>query len=290
MKILVTGSYGQVGQALMRLAGVYECEAIGFDRDRLDITDQQSVQTIIAQEQPDAVINAAAYTAVDHAEDHADAAHAINATAVGYLAKACADHNIPFVHFSTDYVFDGKTDSAYREDDPTSPLGVYGKTKLAGEHEVRQWCDQHYILRTSWVFSESGNNFVKTMLRLGCEREQLSIVSDQTGKPTSADTIANITYTMLTSNQKAWGTYHVAQPDSTSWFCFAETIFAIANQQGNSLLLKRLHAIPTHDYPTPAARPANSTLNCNKLEHTFNIKIAPWKRSLNRVVKILNDS
>ncbi|MDQ6954589.1 MAG: dTDP-4-dehydrorhamnose reductase [Mariprofundaceae bacterium] len=285
MKVLITGCYGQVGQELMALAVSYENEAIGFDHDVLDITNQQAVQKAVMQHQPQAIINAAAYTAVDRAEEDVDIAHAVNAEAVAYLAQCCADMDIPFIHISTDYVFDGSKTGSYVEDDEVSPLGVYGQSKLVGENNVRKLCEKYYILRTSWVFSSHGNNFVKTMLRLGAEREELSVVADQYGKPTSAREIADVIYAMLTSDKCAWGTYHIAQPESTTWFGFAEAIFAEARNHGMALKVSTLNAIQTEDYPTPAKRPKNSELNCNKLEKIFKLKIKPWAESLKDTVR-----
>jgi len=273
----------------MTLAKSYGCEAVGFDHDTLDITNQTAVQKMMLKEQPDAVINAAAYTAVDKAEGDADAAMAVNATAVGYLAESCAGLNIPFVHISTDYVFDGSKEEAYIESDAVSPLGVYGETKLAGEQAVTDICEKYYVLRTSWVFSAHGNNFVKTMLRLGAERKELGIVSDQHGKPTSAKEIAKTIYVMLMSKKQAWGIYNIAQPEATTWFGFAEFIFTEARKQGIALKVSTLNAIATKDYPTPAKRPENSDLSCQKLENTFALKIRPWAESLSDVVKDLKD-
>jgi len=276
MKVLITGCKGQVGQELVFLAAEYGCEAIGLGRESFDITNQSVVETVIQQYQPSAVINAAAYTAVDKAENDVEAAFAVNATGVRYLAQACADMDIPLVHISTDYVFDGTKVEAYNEDDTVNPLSVYGKSKLAGEESVRRVCKKYYILRTSWVFSKHGNNFVKTMMRLGKERDVLSVVSDQKGKPTSAQEMAEIIYTMLMSNKKAWGLYHLAQPDVTTWYEFADAIFSEARNKGVELKLKTLNKITTRGYPTPAKRPENSELDCTKLEDTFAIKIKPW--------------
>ncbi|MBN4082532.1 dTDP-4-dehydrorhamnose reductase [Mariprofundus ferrooxydans] len=289
MKVLITGCYGQVGTELMILASSFDCEAVGFDRDTLDITNQAAVQGVLLQKQPDVVINAAAYTAVDKAEDDADAALAVNATAVGYLAKACASMDIPFVHISTDYVFDGSKTDAYIEGDAVSPLGIYGETKLAGEAAVKKFCDKYYILRTSWVFSAYGNNFVKTMLRLGKERKDLGVVADQYGKPTSAREIAKTIYLILKSNKQAWGTYHIAQPEVTTWFDFAKAIFDAAKEQGIDLQIEQLNAIKTEDYPTPAKRPTNSELNCEKIEGVFGLTIVSWQQSLAQVIKKLKD-
>jgi dTDP-4-dehydrorhamnose reductase len=269
------------------LASDYGVDATGFNHEDLDITQQDAVKHTIANLKPDVVINAAAYTAVDKAEEAMETAKAVNATAVGYLAQACKNLDIPLVHISTDYVFDGSKKGAYTESDVVSPLGIYGETKLEGEVLVRELCSKHYILRTSWVFSAHGNNFVKTMLRLGAEREALGVVADQFGKPTSAREIARVIYVMLQSKKEAWGTYHIAQSEKTSWHGFASAIFDEARQQGVELKISTLNAITTEDYPTPAKRPANSELNCEKLEQTFDIKLKPWPESLAEVIRDL---
>jgi len=289
MKVLITGCYGQVGTELMSLASDYDIEVVGFDHDTLDITCQKAVQDCMREEAPDVVINAAAYTAVDKAEDDVGMAKAVNATGVGYLAEACAQAEIPLVHISTDYVFDGSKELAYTEEDRVSPLGVYGETKLEGETLVRKICAKYYILRTSWVFSAHGNNFVKTMLRLASEREELGVVADQWGKPTSAREIANTIYAMLVSDKQAWGIYHIAQPDVTNWHSFATEIFDEARKQEISLQVAQVNPITTMDYPTPAQRPVNSELNCQKLQSTFGITLAPWIDSLKNVIKELKN-
>jgi len=285
MKALITGCHGQVGTELMALAGSYGVEAMGFGHDKLDITDEKSVQACMQAVQPDVVINAAAYTGVDKAEKDEETAKAVNATGVVHLAKECAQVGIPLVHISTDYVFDGSQETAYVEDDTVSPLGVYGKTKLEGEKTVQSLCSKYYIFRTSWVFSAHGNNFVKTMLRLGAEREILGVVADQLGKPTSAREIARVIYEVLTSKQEAWGVYHLAQSDVTSWHGFATSIFAEAKRQGINLNIKKVNPITTAGYPTPAPRPQNSELNCRKIMKEFGITPTLWKGDLALVVK-----
>jgi len=290
VKLLVTGSRGQVGTELVRQAQVLGWTVKAVDRDDLDITDREAVNRVIASFSPDAVTNAAAYTAVDQAEQDHAAAFAVNRDGPENLAVACADSDIPLIHYSTDYVFDGGNRDAYAESVPVAPLGVYGESKFAGEQAVRECCLKYFILRTSWVFSAHGNNFVKTMLRLAGERETLGVVADQFGKPTSAAEIARQTLAMLPVAEGNWGTYHLAQPDDTSWYGFAEAIFAEAEKQGALLKLETVNAIRTEDYPTPARRPANSVLCCNKLESVFGVSILPWRQSLADVIRELRDT
>lgn len=287
MKLLITGSHGQVGTELVRQALILGWEVKGTSRDELDITDAHAVSLFVQDVKPDVVINAAAYTAVDRAEDDSDAAFTVNWDGPGNLAKACVEFDIPLVHYSTDYVFDGSKPGAYGEDDPVAPLGVYGESKLAGEKAVRDVCSKYLILRIGWVFSAYGNNFVKTMLRLGTERDELGVVADQFGKPTSAAEIARITLAILMDTKGKWGTYHLAQPEAISWHGFSEVIFAEARSQAIQLKIGNVKAIGTSDYPTPAKRPANSELNCECVESVFDIHIRPWRESLPEVIEEL---
>jgi len=285
MKLLITGSKGQLGTELVRQAMGHDVVAV--DHDELDITDAAAVSSFVGDVHPDVIINAAAYTAVDRAEEDVDTAFAVNRDGPAHLAKACSGLNIPLIHVSTDYVFAGNRQGAYVESDPVEPAGVYGESKLAGEQAVTQCCSRYLILRTSWVFSSHGNNFVKTMLRLGRERETLGVVADQFGKPTAAAELARLILAILPDSEGHWGTYHLAQPDATSWHGFAEVIFDTAREQGVNLKVNRVNAITTDDYPTPAKRPANSVLDCSTFESTFGFKIRPWRDSLNEVVKEL---
>jgi len=289
VKLLITGAHGQLGRELMRLGAGHELMAVCHDQ--LDITDQDDVLDCCVSFHPDAVINAAAYTAVDKAESDVESAFAVNRDGPANLARACKQHDIPLIHVSTDYVFDGTKPSAYTEDDPVSPLGVYGTSKLAGERAIQQYAAKYLILRTSWVFSAHGNNFVKTMLRLGSERDELGIVADQHGCPTSASELARGIYAALAicGQSESWGVYHFCQPDPTTWFDFAKAVFAEARAQGITLSVANVNAIATSAYPTPASRPANSVMDCRKFETTFNFKIRPWKDSLARVVGEMRD-
>jgi dTDP-4-dehydrorhamnose reductase len=234
----------------------------------------------------DIVINGAAYTAVDKAESEPDLAHRINAGSVAALAEACAKRDVPVLHLSTDYVFDGTKPAPYVETDATNPLNVYGRTKLAGEIALRAAQPEHLILRTSWVYSAFGANFVKTMLRLGAEREELRIVDDQIGAPTAAGEIAAACLVLAervgAGPEPAWGTYHLTASGETSWFGFARAIFDIAAPWAG--LKARLAPIPTSAYPTPARRPTNSRLDCSKLAHAFGLSLRPWREPLIEVL------
>lgn len=278
MGILVFGKTGQVAQELQRLADV---TALG--RDMADLTDPAACAAIITLHKPQAVINAAAYTAVDQAESDEETARLVNGVAPGAMARACDDLGIPFVHISTDYVFDGSGGTPWPVTAPAGPLGAYGRTKLQGEDAVRAAGGTHVILRTSWVVSAHGNNFVKTMLRLGVERDTLSIVADQVGGPTAAADIANacleITRQLIEDPSKS-GTYHFSGTPDLSWADFARAIFA---QAGINCAVTD---IPGSDYPTPAARPANSRLDCGQTLDVFGISRPNWATSL---TDILND-
>ena len=284
MRLLITGCDGQVGREVTSQSKVLGWTVEAVRRGRLDITDLGGVRRAIRAFVPDVVVNSAAYTAVDKAESSLDTAFAVNRDGPKNLAIACADMDIPLVHYSTDYVFDGSKGTAYVESDQVAPLGVYGESKLAGERAVGEFCPKHLIFRTSWVFSPHGNNFVKTMLRLASERKVLSVVADQFGKPTCAAEIARLTLLALPGIGKYPGVYHLAQPDVTSWHGFSEAIFEEARRQSMVLKLERLNAIATSDYPTTAKRPANSDLICDKLESVFSVCIRPWRESLAEVI------
>jgi dTDP-4-dehydrorhamnose reductase len=283
--VLVTGGSGQVGGALLRLAPA-DVEIVAPSRGELDLTDPAALAAIVNSRPWTAVVNCAAYTAVDKAESDVIAAWQINALAPAALAAATAAAGIPLIHVSTDYVFDGSKAEPYREDDPVAPLGVYGASKLGGEVAVRTANPAHVILRTAWVVSATGHNFVKTMLRLGAERPQLRVVADQKGCPTAADDIARAILTILGRiGQGANGTYHFVNEGEATWHGLAEAVFARAATHGRPA--PTVEAIATSDYPTPAARPANSRLATDKITRDFGIVPRDWKDAVDEIVDAL---
>lgn len=279
MKILLTGVNGQVGWELQRTLAPLG-EVVAADRSLLDLADTAGIRRRVAAIAPDLIVNPAAYTAVDKAESEPGLAQAVNADAPGELA-ACG---IPLVHFSTDYVFDGRKSAAYTEADAPNPLGVYGTTKLAGEQAVQHAAVPHLILRTSWVYGLRGHNFLRTMQRLARERDTLAVVDDQFGAPTWSRLIAEATALVVArwldrSNQTATsGIYHLSCGGRTSWHGFTAAI--LAQLAAPDEKLARLSAIPTSGYPTPAARPANSQLDCDKLTATFGVRLPNWESAL----------
>jgi dTDP-4-dehydrorhamnose reductase len=300
MKILVLGAAGQVGSEIdAALTSVSESlkvdypTIINLNRGDCDVGDPSAIEAVIDVHQPDWVINASAYTAVDEAESEPDLAHQINSLAPEILAECCSRMGARLIHISTDYVFSGEGDALFTEESFTQPLGVYGATKLAGEAAIKQALSAHIILRTSWVFGAQGKNFVKTMLKLSPSRDKVSVVADQFGAPTSARSIAEAIASIALSMLKAraeddrWGTYHFSGYPYTTWATFAETVFLQAQEVG--LISKGLQVIPitTADYPTPAARPLNSRLDCSKLETKFDISPDDWKVSLRAMLESL---
>ncbi|UOA34088.1 dTDP-4-dehydrorhamnose reductase (plasmid) [Sulfitobacter sp. DSM 110093] len=280
MSLLVFGTTGQLAVALRKLAHGGQF----LDRAAADLTNPAVCAAVIRAARPSAVINAAAYTAVDRAEADEAFATVINAEAPGAMARACAELGVPFLHVSTDYVFNGSGQSPWRPDDPISPINAYGRSKATGEAAVRAAGGAHAILRTSWVFSALGSNFVTTMLRLSESRDSLKVVDDQVGGPTPALAIAETLLQMaaeMTAGQGG-GTYHYAGAPATSWECFAREIFAIAGRPVDVI------GIPTSDYPTPAKRPLNSRLNCGSLERDFGITHPDWRPALEDIVKELS--
>ena len=275
--VLVIGRSGQVALALSRRRGfVYTC----MGRPDLDLADKASIEQAVTELDPAAIINAAAYTAVDKAEREPDLAYQVNATGAENLAKICAARNLPLLHVSTDFVFDGCSNVPYAPNDQVSPCSVYGASKAAGERAVRDILDAHVIVRTAWIFSRDGNNFLKTMLRLGNERESLSIVDDQTGSPTHAADLAcglqAITEVIINNPAfEQWGTYHMTNSGQTTWYGFAKEIFRQAAPFGQRK--PELEGIPTSQYPTDATRPAYSVLDNSTLLETFKIVLPDWR-------------
>lgn len=281
MKVLINGRNGQVSHELQRrLGGVGELIVLG--RDQLDLAQPDQIRRQVQNIRPDLIINAAAHTAVDLAESEPQAAFAINAIAPGILAEEALALDIPLIHYSTDYVFDGLKAGPYNEDDRPNPLGVYGKSKLAGEQAIRDVQGKHLILRTSWVYSTHGRNFLLTMQRLLQEKPELRVVADQIGAPTWAGTIANSTLALIEhwqANEEAnWGTYHLSAQGETSWFGFAQAIGEALRQQGKPCAA--LLPIPSSDYPTPAARPLNSRLDCSRLQRDWGVSQPDWQTAL----------
>ena len=293
MTILLLGANGQLGQELQRalaplgtivattrsgaLPDGSACEVADFDQPA-------SLAALLDRVQPTVVVNAAAYTAVDRAEGDRDAAFRANAEAPGVLAQWCAQAGVPLVHYSTDYVFDGQGTRPYREDDATAPLGVYGASKLAGEQAIRAAGGRHLIFRTAWVYASHSANFLRTMLRVGAERDVLRVVADQVGTPTPAALIADVTAQALQHDGALSGTWHLTAKGETSWHGFAEAIFAEAVTTGVLPRAPKVEAITTAEYPTPAKRPAYSHLDVAKLEQDFGVVLPSWQDGLKRVI------
>jgi len=292
MKILITGAGGQLGK---KLSGISQTsfDIFTFDRQVLDITDFQSVEKLVSDINPDCVINAAAYTAVDKAEAEPEQAFNVNRDGPMNLAKVCSLLDIPLIHISTDYVFSGNKLSPYVETDEVKSINVYGESKWLGEEAVRDNCQKHIILRVSWVFGFYGNNFVKTIQRLAREREELRVVNDQFGAPTSTENISNVLMQIIKqikiSGFCGYGTYHYCDGPATSWFEFANAIVD-ETKQYEDLLVKTITPITTKEFPTPAKRQKNSRMDCGKLKNQFGIEQYSWQTALKKMVKDLQDS
>jgi dTDP-4-dehydrorhamnose reductase len=292
MTVLLFGGNGQVGTELRKLfagspdlvvttrSGLIDglpCAAADFDRP-------QSLASVLDQVKPDLILNAAAYTAVDAAEGDADAAWRANCEAPAQIAAWCARHDVPLVHYSTDYVFDGSGSIAWREDDATAPLGVYGQSKRAGEEAIIASGAPYLIFRTAWVYASHGKNFLRTMLRLGAERDQLAVVADQIGTPTPAALIADVTVQVLQSDALQSGIWHLTATGQTSWHGFAQEIFRQAHAAGLLAKVPEVSAIGSAQYPTPARRPAWSCLDSGKLQRDFGIMLPSWQEGLQKVI------
>ena len=281
--ILVFGGAGQVGRALAEAAVPPDWRVIGLGHGDADITDPGAVEQAIKDHRPSFVINAAAYTAVDKAESERDICFRVNRDGAGVIARAAAAANVLLLHLSTDYVFDGGKPGPWNEDDAPGPLGVYGASKAAGEDLVRESHPHHVIVRTSWVFGAHGANFVKTMLRLAETRDELRVVADQHGKPTDAADIARALLAIAARikskpPQRPFGTFHFADKRATTWFGFAEAIFDAAALRGARV--PQIVPIGSADYPTAARRPANSVLDCARIESVYGVIPRPWSEGL----------
>lgn len=293
LKVLLFGAAGQVGSDCLQALSDkgYSVEAV--TRQSLDFADAEAVAAKVLSLKPEIVINACAYTAVDKAETEIELADKVNHLSVAALAEACATLAIPLIHLSTDYVFDGTRSSPYREDSSVNPVSVYGKTKLAGERVIQEKSDRYIILRTSWVFGEQGHNFVKTMLRLGKDRDQLKVVNDQLGRPTYVgDIVSCLVHCVAQYEQDKilpWGIYHCCSEGETSWYGFAKAIFAEAKAQGLIAREPEVLAIPSSEFPTPAPRPAYSVLSTEKLDQFMSSPLPHWQVGLKKFINHLNN-
>ncbi|TRB05408.1 dTDP-4-dehydrorhamnose reductase [Agrobacterium tumefaciens] len=292
MRLAVTGKNGQVVSALKALANA-ELEIVALGRPELDLAQPETVLKALREVKADVVVSAAAYTAVDKAESEPDIAFAVNRDGARAVAQAASEIGIPVIHLSTDYVFDGTKDTAYVESDPTGPTSVYGHSKLEGERAISEATDNYVVLRTAWVYSEYGNNFVKTMLRLSENRDEINVVADQFGCPTSANDIAAAVVTIARklvedSSAPLRGVFHLSGTGETSWANFAKQVFALSAENGGKSIA--VNDITTAQYPTPAQRPANSRLDCSKLEEVYGIRLPSWQTSTHAVVTALAQS
>jgi dTDP-4-dehydrorhamnose reductase len=287
LKILIFGNKGQLGVDLMKCSRQKNIHVVGLDLPQCDITSASNVSRAFDDMGPvDMVFNAAAYTAVDQAESRPDAAFAVNRDGAGHLASACRQRGIPLIHISTDYVFDGFRMQPYTPKNATDPQGVYAKSKAAGEAMVRNRLDRHVIIRTSWLFGRYGANFVKTMLRLGKERELVKVVDDQIGSPTYAGDLAEALFRVaekISEGFSSWGTYHYCNQGALTWYAFARRIFALARAHENLAVRDVIPILSAH-YPTPAPRPRYSVLDCSSFDETFGITRRTWEAALKQML------
>lgn len=285
-KILVVGGNGQLGNCIRKIAPDFELdyEFVFTDSQILDITDEDQVNSFFYDNKPEFCINASAFTAVDLAEKEKEKAFAVNAQGVAYLARACKEYNTVLIHVSTDYVFDGETNLCYSEDDFTNPIGVYGESKLKGEELALEANPKTIILRTSWLYSEFNKNFVKTMLHLFSQKEELGIVTDQFGQPTNANDLAEAIMNIIETPQKSYGIFHFSNYPETTWFEFAQKIAELSKSS------VKLNALSTEQYPTPAKRPKRSTMCLDKIEEVYKIEPKHWENSLEECLDILHNN
>ncbi|MEC5173176.1 dTDP-4-dehydrorhamnose reductase [Chryseobacterium nepalense] len=285
-KILVVGGNGQLGNCIRKSAPDFELnyEFVFTDSQILDITDEDQVNSFFYDNKPEFCINASAFTAVDLAEKEKEKAFAVNAQGVAYLAHACKEYNTVLIHVSTDYVFDGETNLCYSEDDFTNPIGVYGESKLKGEELALEANPKTIILRTSWLYSEFNKNFVKTMLHLFSQKEELGIVADQFGQPTNANDLAEAIMNIIETLQKSYGIFHFSNYPETTWFEFAQKIAELSKSS------VKLNALTTEQYPTPAKRPKRSTMCLDKIEEVYKIEPKHWENSLEECLDILHNN
>lgn len=281
--ILVTGSHGQLGQSLQReFEGAKNLNVIYTDADTLDITDRDAIERAVAGNGVDVIINCAAYTAVDKAESDDLLAARLNTEAVGYIAEVAARHNVKVIHISTDYVFSGESFRPYAENDEPYPQGIYGRTKLEGEGMLLAFCPESIIIRTAWLYSEYGHNFVKTMLKLAKEGKAISVVSDQIGSPTYAGDLAKAIHTIVDTHDAPAGIYHFTNEGVASWYDFAMAIFRLSGLENTDV-----KPVDTRDYPTAARRPLYSVLSKDKIKKVFNITIPYWENSLKKCLSTM---
>ena len=282
MNILVTGANGQLGTCIKKIDSSYSnYNFIYKNSDDLDITDIDTVNSFFNKNSISFCVNCAAYTAVDKAESDQERAYNVNVNGSNNLAKACAEYNSKLIHISTDFVFSGSSKTPYNEENNTNPLGVYGSTKLEGEQIIQKHLEQYFIIRTSWLYSEFGNNFLKTMLRLSEDRDELGVVSDQFGSPTYAKDLAHVILKIIQENNTAYGIYHFSNEGIASWYDFAAAIFDL------SKVKIKLNPITTKDFPTPAKRPKYSALDKTKIKEVFDLQIPNWKNSLKKAISNL---
>ena len=281
----IVGKHGQLGRELLRECTSGSCFVRAYGHEDLDIADKESINQILTGQPIDVLVNAAAYTAVDGAELDIDTAFNVNAEGPGNLALFCSKADIPLIHISTDYVFDGTQSKPYKEDDPVSPLGIYGKSKSLGENKIRDQLTSHIIIRTSWLYSPHGRNFLTTMLRLGREKTIVQVVDDQIGCPTSAGDLAKailkVVLGIAPSDARFWGTYHFCNQGMTTWYGLAKAIYEYARQHNDyPLRVNQLVPLTTSEYPTQAERPPYSALDCSHIKKTFQIDIRNWRQAL----------